>query len=302
MKPLLCQYCGALFLAVLSEICFAVMFVFLKLIIEFIEEPDAPLYEGAVYAGLFILFATFATLLRHNFMFTNQRITLVLRKSITGSLYRKMLRISQKSVAKASAGKIINLASGDMTIFERSMIFLPFVFIAPIVAVAMLIEFAILISPKVLYIIIIIALFVVMQIFSNKCILRYRVKTGALTDARIRVLSELISGIRTLKAYAWELPLVKKIQRSRVLEIRSLYKIYCIKALLLGIAKNAAMLMFFPVLIIFVETGDRLKAGAVFALFGLMNRFTMSAIVQLSLGATGLTDFLAFMKRLNTFF
>lgn len=285
----MCQYFGALCLGILGETFFALMFIFLKLIIEFIEEPDAPLYEGVIYACAFFLIAFIGTTFRHNFMFIVSRITIVLRKSITGSLYRKMMRLSQKSVARASAGKIINLASGDMTIFERSMLFLPFVFISPVVGTAILIQIAILISPKALYIVVIIAVFVVMQICSNRCILKYRVKTGALTDSRIRVINELISGIRTLKAYAWELPLMKKIQRTRVLEIRSLYKIYCAKALLIGLAKNTAMLMFFPVLIIFLETGDSLTAGAVFALYGLLIRLNMSSIMTLSLGANGLT-------------
>lgn len=95
---------------------------------------------------------------------------------------------------------------------------------------------------------------------------------------------------------------MRKVRRTRILEVRSLYKIYCLKALLLGIAKNASILLFFPLLILFVETGDRLEPGSVFALFGLLNRFTVSVFATFTLGANSLTEFLAFMKRLNSFF
>ncbi len=60
--------------------------------------------------------------------------------------------------------------------------------------------------------------------------------------------------------------------------------------------------MLFPLLVIAAEQGDRLEPANVFALFGILTRINFSVILTASLGATGLAEFLAFMKRLNTVF
>ena len=58
-----------------------------------------------------------------------------MRKALTGFIYRKVVKLSQASMAKASAGKLVNLASGDMAVIERGIAKLPNAIVAPIVSV-----------------------------------------------------------------------------------------------------------------------------------------------------------------------
>ena len=53
-----------------------------------------------------------------------------MRKATTSLLYNKVLSLSQRSLAQATTGKIINLSSGDMSILEKAFIYGNFLFIA----------------------------------------------------------------------------------------------------------------------------------------------------------------------------
>ena len=73
-------------------------------------------------------------LLNHYFYFITMAYGLAVRKALSGFIYRKVVKLSQASLAKASAGKLVNLASGDMAVIERGMARLPNVIVSPVVS------------------------------------------------------------------------------------------------------------------------------------------------------------------------
>lgn len=54
----------------------------------------------------------------------------------------------------------------------------------------------------------------------GKTTAKYRYRMVKQTDARIRILNEIIQGIQTIKMYAWEKPFTKLIQQIRKWVIR----------------------------------------------------------------------------------
>ena len=53
-------------------------------------------------------------LLHSIFFFNGQVFGTKISKGLLGLLFRKMLKLSASSIAEATAGKLINLASGDL--------------------------------------------------------------------------------------------------------------------------------------------------------------------------------------------
>lgn len=49
----------------------------------------------------------------------------------------------------------------------------------------------------------------------GKLTAKYRYRVVKQTDARIRILNEIIQGIQTIKMYAWEQPFIKMINGIR---------------------------------------------------------------------------------------
>ena len=43
----------------------------------------------------------------------------------------------------------------------------------------------------------------------------FRAKTALLTDERVRIMNEIISGMRIIKVHAWEVPFTKLVEEAR---------------------------------------------------------------------------------------
>ena len=118
-----------------------------KFIVEFLQDDSAPYYEGVVLFGVFCLFAFNYTYLRHVSGFNILMFVLVLKKSTIGLLYRKLLNLSVKTIARTTSAKIINLASADISSLERTfeistyIVISPLVFFVSIALVAYLVSF-----------------------------------------------------------------------------------------------------------------------------------------------------------------
>lgn len=50
-------------------------------------------------------------------------------------------------------------------------------------------------------------------------------------DSRIRLMSEILAGIKVLKLYAWEKSFLEQVERIRKDELRLVWKIACLHAL-----------------------------------------------------------------------
>ena len=74
-------------------------------------------------------------LLRTNFVFRSFQLGLLIRKTLTGILYEKVLRLPASGVASATKGKLIGLASGDMALIEQGSWQIPSIVAAPLAAI-----------------------------------------------------------------------------------------------------------------------------------------------------------------------
>jgi len=53
------------------------------------------------------------------------------------------------------------------------------------------------------------------QLICNLITLRIKMKEAVLNDTRIKLVNDLVTGIRTIKCYAWENHYIKKIKENR---------------------------------------------------------------------------------------
>ena len=88
----------------------------------------------------------------------------------------------------------------------------------PFVAVVHLILMYLLIGVEVLYGFLVILAIILSQFLTGKCITALRDKAAFYTDQRLKLLYDMVSGIRTIKAYGWELELEKKVNTIRAKE------------------------------------------------------------------------------------
>ena len=112
--------------------------------------------------------------------------------------------------------------------------------------------------------------FYFLQTCLNAPLVRLRSYASRATDVRLKIINELISGIRVIKAYAWENALMNKIIVARNEEIKRYMKLTCLRGLVLGISRYVGILIFMPIVLIQVIHEGGVVAGETYALYGLV--------------------------------
>ena len=165
------------------------------------------------------LIPTFVTLLqaRHNVIMCHMSV--YVRTAVSIMIYEKIMKISSAGRAKTSTGAIVNMMSNDTTQVQRFIQFMGFVTTAP---------FQVAFSLYLIYQEVGIATFAgVGFLFAlipiNVCVFvlvgKNRRATLKESDNRVRLISEILNGIRIIKFYAWESPFRKTVEEVRKQEL-----------------------------------------------------------------------------------
>ena len=124
-------------------------------------------------------------------------------------------KLKRSEIQKIITGKTINLVSNDAQKFERLVYYIQMACFAPIDILGSCILLFLLIGWRAL---LGISFYIVLFLFISKMSSKtgkLRDKTAAATDKRLELMNEIVSGIRTVKMYAWEWNFTKAIKELR---------------------------------------------------------------------------------------
>uniref|UniRef100_A0A3Q1GLD7 ATP-binding cassette, sub-family C (CFTR/MRP), member 4 n=1 Tax=Acanthochromis polyacanthus TaxID=80966 RepID=A0A3Q1GLD7_9TELE len=187
------------------------------------NHPDdhRSLYMAYGYAAAMSI-STFAlTILQHLYYYHVQRTGMKIRVAMCHMIYRKALGLNCESMARTTTGQIVNLLSNDVNRFDEVTANLHYLWVGPIQAVVIIVLLWDEIGSSCLAGVAVIALMMPLQTWFGKLFGIFRSQTAVLTDSRIRIMNEVVSGIRIIKMYAWEKPfsaLVAEVRRTLVIE------------------------------------------------------------------------------------
>jgi len=145
-------------------------------------------------------------------MFLNLVLQLDNRLLISMQILRELNR---SDVQKILTGKTINLVSNDAQKLEKvlwaifKILFVPLEVLASCIILWLLIGWRVL-AGVAFYVIIIV--YVTVASHQTK---QLRVKSSAATDKRLEVMNKILSGIRAVKIYAWEMNFTEAIKQLR---------------------------------------------------------------------------------------
>ncbi|TRZ13458.1 hypothetical protein HGM15179_013652 [Zosterops borbonicus] len=196
----------------------------LSVLIGFIKNKDAPAWWGFLVAALMFICAVLQTLVLHqHFQYcfvTGMR----LRTGITGLIYRKSLAITNSAKRSSTVGEIVNLMSVDAQRFMDLMTFLNMVWSAPLQILLALYFLWETLGPPVLAGV---AVMVLLIPFNSAIAIKtraFQVEQMRYKDSRIKLMNEILGGIKVLKLYAWEPSFSEKVLEIRKNELRVLKK------------------------------------------------------------------------------
>lgn len=200
----------------------------LKATISYVESKyddnvtQEPLWKGITYALLLFICAAIHTLV---FSQSNERLSVAglrIRTVLINAIYRKSLVVSNAARKESTVGKIVNLMSDDAEMFTQMTIYINMLWSAPLqIAVALYFLWGVL-GPSVMAGFGSMILMIPINGWMANMSRKFQVKQMLEKDGRVKLMNEILSGIKVLKLYAWELSFEDKILGIRDREVQKL--------------------------------------------------------------------------------
>ncbi|RKP21464.1 P-loop containing nucleoside triphosphate hydrolase protein [Rozella allomycis CSF55] len=257
--------------------------VLLGFLLKWLKNNNGDILQGWLIVGFLCASMFLYGIVHHVLFFSSYRLGVFVRITLSAAIYEKTLKMSTSS--STSTGKIINIVSNDVQVFDMASHFAHFLYVGPI---EVLISYGFLVywigwlaSSAGL---IVIFLMLPLQWGFAKRFSKLREKMVTARDDRVRILSDLFHGIMIVKYYSWEEPFLKYINEIRNKETRYLFKASWMKAM------NEALFFASPVMISLVSfgtaylAGEQLEPSSIFSSLALLNviRLTMTNFFPLA--------------------
>ncbi|XP_043683570.1 multidrug resistance-associated protein 1 isoform X4 [Vespula pensylvanica] len=224
--PALCKAFGATFLfgAVLKLIQDIMTFIspqLLKLLIRFVSGGE-PLWKGYFYAILLLITATLQTLVLSQYFHRMFLVGLRIRTALITAIYRKAMRMSNSARKESTLGEIVNLMSVDAQRFMDLTAYINMIWSAPLQIILALSFLWEKLGPAVLAgLAVMIVLIPINALIANK-VKTLQIRQMKDKDERVKLMNEVLNGIKVLKLYAWEPSFEEQILHIRRKEIQVL--------------------------------------------------------------------------------
>ncbi|XP_015175305.1 PREDICTED: multidrug resistance-associated protein 1 isoform X2 [Polistes dominula] len=224
--PPLCKAFGATFIfgAVLKLIQDIMSFIspqLLKLLIRFVSGGE-PLWKGYFYALLLLITATLQTLVLSQYFHRMFLVGLRIRTALITAIYRKAMRMSNSARKESTLGEIVNLMSVDAQRFMDLTAYINMIWSAPLQIILALSFLWEKLGPAVLAgLAVMIVLIPINALIANK-VKTLQIRQMKDKDDRVKLMNEVLNGIKVLKLYAWEPSFEEQILHIRKKEIQVL--------------------------------------------------------------------------------
>ncbi|XP_065919842.1 ATP-binding cassette sub-family C member 4-like isoform X2 [Dysidea avara] len=235
------------------------------------EEIDDATRDAYLYAvGMIVLMVLIG--ITHAWAFyLAQNMGMQMRIIATGAIYNKVLKLSHTIIGRLSIGYIVNLASNDVQRFDLGFMFIHEFWVVPlflpIVSYLLWRE----VGPSSLAALGVLLLQPPIQYTVARLYARWRLKSAKVTDKRVRVMNEIISGMRLIKMYAWEWAFHEYVKKIRKKETKINTQASMVRAINFSFFLVSINILNFVTFSVYTGTGNALNARKVFTFLALVS-------------------------------
>uniref|UniRef100_A0A4W4G3N0 ABC-type glutathione-S-conjugate transporter n=1 Tax=Electrophorus electricus TaxID=8005 RepID=A0A4W4G3N0_ELEEL len=295
-----CFLTGTLCLIVQDAFMFSIPQV-LSLLLGFVRDEDAPLWKGHLFAVTLFLLSCLQSLFNHQYMYTCFTVGMRVKTAIMGLIYRKTLIINSAARRACTVGEIVNLVSADTQKLMDFVVYFNAVWLAPIEIGLCLFFLWQRLGPSALA-----GIATVILIFPlNGLIAKMRSKLQVqmkYMDGRIKLMNEILNGIKILKFYAWEKAFQEKVLAYREEELKALKKSQILYSISIASFNSSTFLIAFAMFGVYVLTDEKnvLDAQKVFVSMALIN-ILKTPLSQLPFAMSSTMQAIVSLRRLGKF-
>uniref|UniRef100_A0A8C5JW94 MRP2 protein n=1 Tax=Junco hyemalis TaxID=40217 RepID=A0A8C5JW94_JUNHY len=276
----------------------------LKLLIAFVSDEDAFAWQGYLYAILLFLTAVIQSLcLQQHFSLCFQ-LGINVRASLIAAIYKKSLTMSGATRKESTVGETVNLMSADAQRFMDMANFIHQLWSCPLQIILSIVFLWLELGPSVLAGIATLLLLLPINAFLAAKAKTIQERNMKNKDERMKIMTEVLNGIKILKLFAWEPSFEKRVNDIRVRELKDLVNFGYLQSVSLfafTCAPSLVSLATFAVYVLVDENNilDAQKAFTAISLFNVL-RFPMgtlpmviSALVQTNVSTARLERYLS---------
>mmetsp|Transcript_10966 Transcript_10966/g.40844 ORF Transcript_10966/g.40844 Transcript_10966/m.40844 type:complete len:734 (+) Transcript_10966:228-2429(+) len=186
------------------------------------------------------------------------RCGMITRSGIVGLLYEKSLRMQRKQ------DEVMTLISVDVMKVDLSFQHFHFSWSSIFQIIVSVVFLSMLVGWATCAGLVVILCTVPIQYFVGKISSRFQKRALKWTDARVKIINEIVSGIQLMKFYAWENSYSNRVKRTRGRELKQILKVTMTRAV------NSATMSIIPVLVscatftMYTLLGGELKVEVLF--------------------------------------
>ena len=218
------KFLAGSFLKAINDLLNFVPPILLDKLINYFNDKEQNVLIGFLYAFILFLILIKRTLVYNSYLHKMTYVGARVRTSLMNLIYEKSLNLSSKSRRLTSVGEMSNLISVDSQVFVNFMTDVNMIWSAPlqiVLCIALLWQYLGIAS---LAGFIVMVLSIPLSVFVSEQARKLDVKKLLLHDKRIKMINELLSGIKAIKFYGWEVSFQKIIEKIRKNEMSFLIK------------------------------------------------------------------------------
>uniref|UniRef100_A0A669PUL0 ATP binding cassette subfamily C member 2 n=1 Tax=Phasianus colchicus TaxID=9054 RepID=A0A669PUL0_PHACC len=265
----------------------------LKLLIAFVSDAEAFAWQGYLYSILLFLAAILQSLCLQQYFNLCFQLGTNVRASLIAAIYKKALTMSSATRKESTVGETVNLMSADAQRFMDMANFIHQLWSSPLQIILSIVFLWGELGPSVLAGLAVMLLLIPINGFLVNKSKGIQVRNMKNKDERMKIMGEVLNGIKILKFFAWEPSFEKRINEIRACELKDLLKFSYLQSVSIFVFSCAPFLVSLASFAVYVlvDENNVLDAQKAFTSISLFNvlRFPMamlplvlSSIVQVS--------------------
>ncbi|KAK6765509.1 hypothetical protein RB195_025428 [Necator americanus] len=204
--------------------------VLLRLLINFIQDRNQPMWLGIAIASFMFVVAVFQSMILHQYFHLMFRLGMNIRSVLTSAVYSKAMYLSNNARKNRTTGEIVNLMSVDIQRLQDMTTFVMLFWSAPLQILLSVIFLWRILGVAVIAGLAILVTMVPLNSYISVKMRECHIKQMKQKDERMKLMSEVLNGIKVLKLYSWEKSMENTVLNIRQREINVLKKLAFLNA------------------------------------------------------------------------
>ncbi|CAM2117942.1 unnamed protein product [Caretta caretta] len=254
----------------------------LKLLISFVADPTAYAWQGYLYALLLFVTTLVQSICLQQYFQLCFLLGMSVRTALMAAVYKKALTISNATRKEYTQGETVNLMSADAQRFMDLANFIHQLWSAPLQIALSVVFLWWELGPSVLAGIGVMVLLIPINALLATKARTIQMKNMKNKDQRMKIMNEILSGIKILKLFAWEPSFEQQVGEIRVRELKGLLHFTYLQAFSIFIFSCAPFLVSVASFAVYVMVDEKniLDAQKAFTSISLFNvlRFPMAML------------------------